>query len=232
MNNRFALPLLAAVLALPLAAAPAQQASVAQRDWTRNVAMTPEGGFRMGNPDARVKLVEYGSLTCSHCADFAKTGMSPLTSNYVKSGKVSLEYRNFVLNGIDAVAVLLARCAGPRGFFPLVESLFASQEQWMGKIGGMSQAQRDRIMALPQAEQLGEIAETGGLIALAARAGVTQQKAKQCLADKAGQDRLGQMNKAAADLGVKGTPTFFLNGAKVEAHDWSALEPLIRGAAG
>ena len=58
-------------------------------DWTETVAATPEGGFRMGNPEAPVKLVEYASITCPHCAEFAEQGTSALRDQYVKSGRVS-----------------------------------------------------------------------------------------------------------------------------------------------
>ena len=76
-----------------------------RRDWTRTVVATPEGGFRMGNPNAPVKLVEYGSLTCRHCADFAP-GRDAAAGRHAMSasGKVSYEYRNFILNGLDVAA--------------------------------------------------------------------------------------------------------------------------------
>ena len=67
----------------------------APRDWSRTVAATPEGGFRMGNPNAKVKLVEYGSLACPHCRHFEETGYKPLVQQYVRTGRVSYEFRNF-----------------------------------------------------------------------------------------------------------------------------------------
>ena len=65
-------------------------------DWTKMVTQTPEGGFLMGNPQADVKLIEYGSMTCPHCAEFAEKDAPALIDKYVKSGRVSFEYRNFV----------------------------------------------------------------------------------------------------------------------------------------
>ena len=56
----------------------------------RSSAKTPEGGFLMGNPNAKVKLVEFGSLTCPHCAEFEEQGGKPLVDNYVKKGLVQL----------------------------------------------------------------------------------------------------------------------------------------------
>jgi protein-disulfide isomerase len=96
----------------------------------------------------------------------------------------------------------------------------------------MTQAQRDQMNAVPDDQKFGRIAETAGLIPLAAQAGVAPQKAKACLADKKGVDRLVQMYQAAQALGVKSTPTFFVNGTMVHAHDWAELLPAIRQAGG
>jgi protein-disulfide isomerase len=202
------------------------------RDWTRIVVATPEGGFRMGNPSARVKLVEYGSLTCPHCAAFAREGETALVQNYVKAGRVSYEYRNYVLNGIDVVASLLARCSGPSGFFPMAQTLYATQQEWIGRISGLPQAQKDQLKAMPEAQRLVRLGELGGLTQVAARYGVAPARARQCLADKAGLDRLGKMVEAAGAMGVDSTPTFFINGVNANANTWSAIEPLIRNAGG
>ena len=213
-------------------AAPAQPAGAAQRDWSRSVVPTAEGGFRMGNPNAPVKLVEYGSLTCPHCAHFAKDGFPPLVGNYVKSGKVSFDFRNLVLNGIDGIAALLSRCAGPASYFRVTESLFASQAEWAGKIGQVSEPERNRIKALAQPDQFLAIAEVSGMLTTAARSGMTKAKARQCFADVKGQEKLTAMAKAAGEMGITGTPAFLINGGKVDAHEWSELEPLIRKAGG
>jgi protein-disulfide isomerase len=226
---------LAAATALAATAfvAPAQQTQrTAQRDWTRNVVQTPEGGFRMGNPDARVKVVEYLSLTCSHCADFARTGGTALIDDYVRSGRASLEYRNFVLNGVDVTASLLARCGGADRVFPITGQILAAQEQWMGRIQALSQAQWDQISALSPNERLPRLAEIGGLTEIAVRHGVSAAQARACLSDEAALARLGEMARAASGSGINGTPTFLINGNRVDASDWGGLEPLIRQAAG
>jgi protein-disulfide isomerase len=220
-------------LAATAAIAPAQQAQrPAQRDWTRTVVQTPEGGFRMGNPEAPVKVVEYLSLTCPHCADFAQNGVPALVRDYVRTGRASLEYRNFVLNGVDVTASLLARCGGADHFFPIAGQFLATQAQWMSRIDGLTQAQRDQLTALPPNERLARLAELVGLTTIATRNGVTAAEARRCLTDEAGLGRLDQMARAASALGINGTPTFLINGARVEADDWAQLEPLIRRTAG
>ena len=82
-------------------------------DWTKMVTNTPQGGVLMGNPNADVKIVEYGSLTCPHCAVFAEKGAPQLIYNYVKTGRVSYEFLNFLRDGLDMALPLVAHCAGP-----------------------------------------------------------------------------------------------------------------------
>ena len=83
-----------------LPAAPAKKAAAAS-DWTKTVTVTPDGGYRMGNPAAPVKLVEYGSLTCGACGRFAQEGVPQLVSKYVRTGRVSFEFRNYVRDPAD-----------------------------------------------------------------------------------------------------------------------------------
>ena len=230
---RLILAALVAALAAGAAMAPAQPSQrPAQRDWSRVVAQTPEGGFRMGNPEARVKVVEYLSLTCPHCADFAQTGAPALIRDYVRTGRASLEYRNFVLNGVDVTASLLARCGGAGRFFPITGQILATQAEWMGRIQSLTRPQWDQLSALPPAERLPRLAEVSGLTEIAARHGLSPADARRCLTDEAGLDRLGEMARAASALGIAGTPTFLINGSRVSAGDWTQLEPLIRRAAG
>lgn len=221
---------LAGTVAVAFAAA-APVGAAAQQDWAKTVTVTPEGGYRMGNPNAAVKVVEYGSLTCPHCADFSNSAKGPLAAR-VRTGKVSFEFRNFVLNGVDATASLLARCGSPAQFFPIVERIYSTQPQWIARFSGLSADQKEKIQALPEAQRLAGVADAAGLTQLAVQGGVPAAKAKACLADRAGLERIGRMYEAAVKLGVEGTPTFFVNGAKVNAHDWAELDAEIRKAGG
>jgi len=223
---------LAAAVAAPAGSAPARKAAPARVDWSRTVVATPEGGFRMGNPAAKVKLIEYGSLTCSHCATFATEGMESLVGAYVRSGKVSYEYRNMVLNGLDVAATLVARCGGPGRFFPVADALYATQSQWKDRVKNLTDAQKQALNALPENQRLGRLADLAGLPEIAAKHGIAPALSQSCLADRAAFDRLGTMNEAATAQGVPGTPTFFLNGANIGSHSWKTLEPVLREAAG
>jgi protein-disulfide isomerase len=202
-------------------------------DWTQTVTQTAEGGFVMGNPAAPVKLVEYASMTCSHCADFAETGVQPLIDRYVKSGQVSFEVRNFVRDPADLAASLLARCGGPGPFFKLTDQMFAAQEEWIGKLQEMSPADQQRLQSLQPQQAVGAMAEQAGLVQFVRVRGIPAEKAQQCLANEGELNRLVQMQqKAISDIpNFPGTPTFTINGEVAEnAGTWAALEPKIREA--
>ena len=219
----------AAVAALPAAPAAAAPRQSIANDWTRTVAQTPAGGFRMGNPAAKVKLIEYGSLTCPHCAHFAAEGSAGVRA-MVRSGRVSFEFRNFVRDAPDVAATLLARCGGAKDFFALTDSMYATQKQWFGAIAGIDDKQKAEINALPVEQRLYRMAQAGGLTQLASKAGLHDDKARQCLADDAAMASIMKLKADAVDLGVAGTPTFFINGRKSEAFTWADLEPDLRSA--
>ena len=212
------------------AAKPAAKAPSGARDWTRAFSVTPEGGFRMGNPKAKITVVEYGSLTCPHCRHFAETAVKPLIEQYVRTGKASYEYRSFVLNGIDLAATLVARCGGPAHFFPMASQLYATQPTWVGKVGDLSREQQEKLDALPQGQLMLAIAKVTGLLPIAAAQGIPRPKAEACLKDEGAANGLMKMEQAGTSLGVEGTPTFFVNGKKVPAYDWTSLQPFLKGA--
>src|SRR3954469_16458643 len=95
--------------------------AVAGRDWSRVVAATADGGYLMGNPAAKVKLIEYGSLTCPHCGAFARESVPLLIEQYIKPGLVSYEFRNFARDPLDLGASVLVRCAGTAASFKLID---------------------------------------------------------------------------------------------------------------
>lgn len=201
----------------------------AARDWSHTFSTSTDGGFVMGNPKAKVAIVEYGSLTCPHCRHFAETAYKPLVSQYVRTGKVSYEFRSYILNGIDVAATLVARCGGPSHFFPVAEQLYATQPTWIGKI---TDAESARLNALPQDQMMLGVAKVTGLIPIAAAHGIPAAKAEECAKSQPAADELAKMAQVAADAGVQGTPTFFVNGKQVPAYDWATLEPFLKDAGG
>ena len=204
-------------------------------DWSQTVSKTPAGGFMMGNPNAAVKLVEYGSMTCPHCAEFDEQGLQPLIDKYVKTGQVAFEFRNYVRDPFDMTASLIARCNGEKGFFPLTRELFESQTDWVNRLQTVPAQQLQAVSSLGPDRQFVEIAKMAGLQQWAAQRGVPTAKSTQCLTDQAQVTQLVQMNSDATSEhpGFQGTPSFTINGELLEnTASWSALEPKIRDALG
>lgn len=203
-------------------------------DWTETVSETPEGGFVMGNPAAPVKVVEFASMTCSHCADFAKNGLPKLIEQYVKKGQVSIEVRNFVRDPVDLTAALLARCGGPAPFFKLTDQIFGAQAEWFANLQSMSPADQQALETMSPTQRVAVFGDKAGLVQFVRVRGVPTEKAQSCLADQAQIDRLVGMNqKAIQDYNVSGTPTFLINGSVAQgAASWDTLEPQIRAALG
>jgi protein-disulfide isomerase len=164
-------------------AAAAAPAKAARADWSRKFSVTPEGGYRMGNPGARIAIVEYASLVCPHCRHFAQTSMRPLVAGYVRTGKASYEFRPLILSGLDVAATLVARCSGPSRFFPIAETLYATQPTWTGRI---DQDQYAKLLKLPEGEMFVSLARLTGLTRVAAGHGIAAPRAEACLRNKAG----------------------------------------------
>ena len=201
-------------------------------DWSTIVSRSPEGGFVMGNPNAKVKLVEFGSLTCPHCAEFEHQGGQALVDNYVKKGLVSWEFRNYVRDPFDMTATLLARCGGEASFFGLTRNLYTDQKEWIGKIQAADEATLQALQAMQPAQQFSAIADLGGLKQYASMRGVPRAKGEQCLANEVEINKLVQMNTdAGTTYNIPGTPSFLINGALVEqTASWDKLEPAIKDA--
>lgn len=203
-------------------------------DWTEIVSETPDGGFRMGNPEAPVKLVEYGSLSCSHCAEFAEQGGGPLRETYVKSGRVSWEFRPFLLFPSDPGVTMLLRCQGASPFFQTADQLYADQANWIGSIQRAVGApgMEAQLQSMSQQQRAAAMVKMAGLEEFFRGRGMPQGRIDSCLADqKALQDLVARTEKGAQQDDVQGTPTFLINGTKVrDASSWAALEPALRAA--
>jgi protein-disulfide isomerase len=215
----------------PAADTPLKQIPAPSGDWTQMVAKTPEGGFRMGNPNAPVKLVEYGSLSCPHCAEFEEQGAPQLRDKYVKSGQVSWEFRTYLLFGPDAGVSALLHCQGESAFFPMVEQLYSDQRNWAGRLQSMPPEQLQQLPGLPAREAAAAMLRATGVDEFFRQRGMPASRVQSCLADPKVLDQLADITKRGNEEGVNGTPSFFLNGKVVErAANWAALEPELRAA--
>ncbi|HHI70574.1 MAG TPA: DsbA family protein [Rhodobacteraceae bacterium] len=86
----------------------------------------------LGNADAPVTVIEYGSLTCPHCARFHKEVLPKIKENYIDTGKVRFIFREAYFDRFGLWASLLARCGGEMRFFGIVDILYADQHGWLG----------------------------------------------------------------------------------------------------
>ncbi len=165
----------------------------------------------LGKPDAPVTVVEYASMTCSHCANFHNRTYPELKKRYIDTGKVKYILREFPIDPLSAGAFMLARCAGKDRYFALVEILFAQQQKW--------------VVQKP----------IEPLMSIARQAGFTQQTFDACLQDQKMLEGIEAVrDRGAKQFGVNSTPTFFINGKKftgVMSIDDMAkeIDPLIKG---
>jgi protein-disulfide isomerase len=202
-------------------------------DWTETVTMTERGGFLMGNPNAPVKLIEYASITCPHCAEFSEQGGATLRDHYVRSGQVSWEYRPYMIFPTDPGIFMLLRCLGPQAFFRVSEQLYADHANWAGRLQSMPAEQAQQLDAMPPAQQAAVLIRTTGLDQFFRQRGLPETRMNACLADANNLNQLGEITRrATAEDNVTGTPTFFINGEKQQAGRWAELEPLLRAAVG
>jgi protein-disulfide isomerase len=204
-------------------------AAPAGTSWVETAVETPEGGFRIGNPEAPLKLVEYASHTCHVCADFSKQGAAAM-DEYVETGVVSYEIRNLIRDPIDLSIALLSRCSGPAAFHPLANQAWQSFDQLMATVQANGAA-LEQAQNAPPAQRLQAIAQAAGLLEFFAQRGVSNDQAMQCLADTEKAGLISTRSQTQSDeLQLSGTPSFFLNGQPMEVTSWSALEPLLQAA--
>ena len=214
----------------PAAAPVAAAAAPAGQSWTETVVKTPEG-YLMGNPNAAIKLVEYGARSCPTCGAFAREAYKPLTEKYVSTGKVSFEFRDFAVHGApDLAAAVLGRCNGPATFFPLLEAMYQDQAATLARMQAIPQAEQARLQSIPPLQAVTGWADAAGFVDFVKQRGVPEARARQCLAD---QKLLQEVVKITEEGGavVTGTPTFLINGEKVEnAVTWAQIEAALKGA--
>ena len=198
---------LAANVALAAGAAPEPDRTV---DMATVLKPGPLPELTMGDPSG-VPMVEYGSLTCPHCATFSREIFPELKKDYIDTGKVRFIFREFSRNSLDVAAFLLARCVGDDKAFAAVELLFAAQDKW---------AFVDKPLE--------------PLIAAMRPAGLTHDQAMACLKDQSKADAMVAIGKRATDeIKMTGTPTFVIDG-KVYGGELSIdqlkaiLDPIIK----
>jgi protein-disulfide isomerase len=200
--------------------------------WVDQVVRTEDGGFRMGNPDAQAKLIEYGSRTCPHCGLFTKEAM-PEIKQMVATGKLSYEFNDFAIHAPDVAAILLGQCNGPATFFPILEGMMADQANTLPKLEKLPDGLAQSMTGKSVSDQAAMWADYLGYTKFVGQRGVPETKAKACLADPKAVDALGKtMQTATTKYNIQGTPTFVLNGDVIGTAEWQDLKPKLTAAMG
>jgi protein-disulfide isomerase len=148
----------------------------------------------LGSADAPNTIVEYASMTCPHCAQFETVVFPELKTKYIDTGKVRFIFREFPLDGLAARASLLARCAGPDRYFPMIEALFQTQQNW--------------VVQGPEAMEK--------LLQFARQAGFSKESFDKCMADKELFNKIVEIRTTGYEkFGIDSTPSFFINGKRM-----------------
>jgi protein-disulfide isomerase len=165
----------------------------------------------LGKADAPITIIEYASTTCGHCANLHKTYFPKLKADWIDTGKAKLIYRDFPTAPahLSIGASMVAHCAGPDRYFPMLSLIFDNQEKWLGAQNPMD-----------------------GLKKLVRLAGMTGDDVDACLKR---QDLANAIQERAKDgaktFDVEATPTLIINGTKVEGAVPDEIEKVLKAAA-
>lgn len=170
----------------------------------------PLGEMALGDEKAPITIIEYASMTCPHCAAFHTTTYPEIKKRYIDTGKVRFIFREFPLDQLALAGFLLARCAGPDKYFPMIETLFQQQKDW--------------VVQKPLAP----------LMAIAKQAGMSEAAFNECLQNQKLVDGIEDVRQRAIKLKVESTPSFFINGKPLRGafsiEDFEkAIAPLLKG---
>lgn len=146
----------------------------------------------MGRPDAPVTLIEYASLTCPYCRAFHEKGLSEIKRQYIDKGQVRLIVREFPIGKASGAATVVNRCAPENKYFPLLNRFLLEQRLWVSQ-----EVRRDAIFEVAKKE------------------GFTRAAFDACFEDRATIDGLKWVKERGRQLGVVGTPTFFVQDQKL-----------------
>jgi len=215
--------------ALLLTAASKPAPAPPKANWNNVVARTPLDSHLLGNPNAAVKLVEYISYTCPHCAHFEAESDAQLRIGFIATGKGSIEVRSFVRDPIDLTAALLTHCGPPSKFFGNHSAILRHQTTWMAPLANISDAQKARWSSTDFGARTRAIASDLGLYSLMEARGYGRPELDRCLGDKALAERLAKNTKDAAEKDfVNGTPSFLLGGVPLSGtYNWATLKPQL-----
>mgnify|MGYP000698504504 CR=1 FL=1 len=149
----------------------------------------------LGNPDARVTVIEYSSFTCPHCANFHRNVLPDIKANYIDTGRIHWIYREVFFDRFGLWAAMLARCGDASRFFPMAELLYENQRDW--------------------ASSNDPAAVVDNLMRLGRRTGLSNEQMDACLQDgEQAQAMVAAYQHFAQEHGINSTPSFVINGTR------------------
>lgn len=197
-----------AMIALAAAATAAMTPALAQEATTTETPAAAPGDFSLGSPDAKVKMVEYASFTCPHCAHFHETVFGQLKKDYIDTGKVHFTLREVYFDRPGLWGAIIARCGGEMKYFGIQDMLFSKQAEWAGT------DDPNQIVA--------------NLKTIGRAAGLEDAAMDACLNDTANAEAMIKQFQTNFEAdGVEGTPTLFINGTKYSNMSYDELKPIL-----
>ncbi len=162
----------------------------------------------IGNPDAKVTVMEFFSLTCTHCASFSRETMPEIEKNLIQPGKARFVYRDFPLDQVALTAAMVARYLPPPQYYPFITALLSTQDRWAFARG---------------------VNSTEELWKMAALAGMSRETFDKAIADNALRTWILQQQQADQDRWkIDSTPSFVINGQKYSGEmSYDAFRKLI-----
>jgi protein-disulfide isomerase len=186
----------------------AQLPFAAEAQATGEVDKSPVLEMTLGNPDAKVEVVEYASFTCPHCKHFHDTVFGQLKANYIDTGKIHFIYREVYFDRFGLWAAMVARCGDGQRYFGISDLIYEKQEEWLA--GG----------------DPGAI--TANLRKIGKTAGLSDAQLDQCLNDAGmAQSLVAVYQENAQRDGVQATPTFFINGQKYSNMSYADFSKIL-----
>lgn len=173
-----------------------------------NAAEVEVQEMSIGDPDAKVELIEYGSFTCSHCKNFHDNVYTKLKPEYIDTGKVRFVFRDVYWDRYALWAGMVARCGGEMRFFGIVDMIYEKQRAWAS------------------ADQPTEVVQR--LRTIGRTAGLSKDELDACLKDQEMAQSLVAWSDANSKAdNVEGTPTLFINGQKYSNMSYKDLKAIL-----
>lgn len=190
----------------PVAQALAPLAASAQE--TAPAAAVEVQDFGLGPVDAKVKIIEYASFTCPHCAHFHADIWPKLKADYIDTGKIRFEYREVYFDRYGLWAAMMARCGGELRYFGITDILFDTQKDWAGT--------DDPNTVVENLKKIGRTA------------GMDDAALDVCMKDAATAEALvAHFETNFKADGIEGTPSFMINGVKHSNMTYDDMKAII-----